>query len=102
MKIKDSPMLSRFAIRTKIAAALGFLLLAFAGTGIFAIVQIRAINASAVDIQTNWLPSVRYLGELRAMTITYRIVVRDYVAATDADARAKFEKTLQMITERVA
>jgi methyl-accepting chemotaxis protein len=95
-------MLSKFSIRVKIIATVAFLLLALIGTGIFAILQLRAINANAVDIQANWLPGVRTLGELRASTITYRIVVRDYVAETDVDARVKVNETLQKIAERTA
>ena len=71
-------MLSKYSIRAKIITTVAFLLLALIGVGIFAILQLRAINANAVDIETNWLPSVRTLGELRASAITYRIVVRDY------------------------
>jgi len=93
-------MLSKFSIRFKIIATVAFLLLALVGTGTFAILQLRAINANAVDIQTNWLPSVRLLGELRASTITYRIVVRDYIAEADVDARMKVNETLQKVAER--
>src|SRR5579862_8747312 len=93
-------MLSKFSIRFKIIATVAFLLLALVGTGAFAIMQLRAINANAVDIQTNWLPSVRLLGDLRASTITYRIVVRDYVAETDVDAKMKVNETLQKVADR--
>ena len=39
----------------------------------------RAINANTVDIATNWLPSVRVLGDLRAGVITYRNVIREHM-----------------------
>jgi len=93
-------MLSKYSIRAKIITTVAFLLLALIGVGTFAILQLRAINANAVDIETNWLPSVRTLGELRASAITYRIVVRDYVAETDVDARMKVSETLQKVAER--
>ncbi|NEV03178.1 hypothetical protein, partial [Bradyrhizobium uaiense] len=41
-----------------------------------AVWNMRAINSSTVDITTNWLPSVRVLGELRAGVITCRNVIR--------------------------
>jgi methyl-accepting chemotaxis protein len=94
-------MLSKFSIRLKIMATVAVLLLALAGTGAFAILQMRAMNASASEIRSSWLPSVRWLGELRASTITYRIVVRDYVAEPDVDGRMKINETLQKITERI-
>jgi methyl-accepting chemotaxis protein len=33
--------------------------------GVFAITQIAKVNASTMDIETNWLPSVAVLGEMR-------------------------------------
>jgi hypothetical protein len=45
--------------------------------------QMYAINSSTVDIVSNWLPSVRVLGDLRATTITYRAIVRSRPLASD-------------------
>ena len=42
------------------------------GVGLLAVRNMQAINANTVDIATNWLPSIRVLGELRAGVITYR------------------------------
>ena len=49
--------------------------------GLLAVSNMRAINANTVDIATNWLPSVRVLGELRAGVITYRNVIREHMLA---------------------
>jgi len=65
-------MLANFSIRAKIAAVVAFLLVAMTGMGLLAVRNMRAIDASTVDITTNWLPSVRVLGDLRAGVITYR------------------------------
>ncbi|WP_315834421.1 methyl-accepting chemotaxis protein [Bradyrhizobium prioriisuperbiae] len=92
-------MLSKFSIRTKITAVIAVLLILMTGMGAFAIRQMHAINASTVDIQTVWLPSVRVLGELRANTITYRSVVRAHVMATDEAGKAAQEKRLAAMME---
>jgi methyl-accepting chemotaxis protein len=55
--------------------------------GALSIRQMYAINAPTVDITTNWLPSIRVLGELRAATITYRAIVRSHLLATDEATR---------------
>jgi methyl-accepting chemotaxis protein len=77
------------------------LLISLAAMGAFGLMQMRSQNAYLVDIQTSWLPSVQTLGELRASTITYRVVIRDMVALTDPEARAKTEKTLETVAQGI-
>ena len=90
-------MLSRLSIRTKIVSVISFLLLAMAGMGLLAVLELQSIHANAADIQTNWLPSIRELGNLRANTITYRIVVRSHLLAPDAAGKDAAEKTLDTV-----
>jgi methyl-accepting chemotaxis protein len=94
-------MLGRLSIRAKIVGALSLLLVAMAGMGVFAIMQMQAIEANAKDIQTNWLPSIRLLGELRSDTLTYRVVVRSHLLAPDATGKAAAEKTLEGVGQTV-
>jgi methyl-accepting chemotaxis protein len=76
-------MLAKYSIRTKITAVVALLLVAMSLMGALNIRQMYAINSSTVDITTNWLPSIRVLGELRAATITYRAIVRSHLLAGD-------------------
>jgi methyl-accepting chemotaxis protein len=92
-------MLSRLSIRSKITAVLVILLVAMAGLGVFAIRKMQAINANAVDIQTNWMPSVRVLGDLRAGVITYRNVIREHMLSELLEEKLAQEKTLDMVME---
>jgi len=94
-------MLAKLSIRAKIIAVISVLLVVMAAMGVFAIRQMQAINANAVDIQTNWLPSVRLLGELRANTITYRVVVRSHILAPDAAGKAAAEKTMETVAQSI-
>ena len=59
----------------------------------------RAINANTVDITTNWLPSVRVLGELRAGVITYRNVIREHMLAETLEEKLAAEKILATVVE---
>src|SRR4051812_24270222 len=72
-------MLAKYSIRTKIIAVVAILLVAITGMGLLAVHNMRAINANTVDIATNWLPSIRVLGELRSGVITYRNVMREHL-----------------------
>src|SRR5436190_17246548 len=92
-------MLARFSIRSKIIAVVAFLLVAMSGMGLLAVKNMRSINADTVDITTNWLPSVRVLGELRAGVITYRNVIRQHMLSETPEEKAAMEKTLATVVE---
>ncbi len=84
LKSREIPfMLAKYSIRTKITAVVAFLLVAMSLMGALNVRQMYAINSSTVDITTNWLPSIRVLGELRAATITYRAIVRSHLLAAE-------------------
>jgi len=69
--------------------------------GAVALLQMRSINASTIDIASNWLPSVRTIGELRAAGITYRTVIRQYMLSFTAEEKQAMEKTLETVTANV-
>jgi methyl-accepting chemotaxis protein len=92
-------MLSKLSIRSKIILVVAFLLVVMTGMGLLAVRNMRAINASTVDIATNWLPSVRALGELRAGVITYRNVIREHMLGETIDEKDSSEKVLQGVVD---
>ncbi|MFH1339862.1 MAG: methyl-accepting chemotaxis protein [Pseudomonadota bacterium] len=92
-------MLARYSIRAKIIAVVALLLVAMTGMGLLAVRNMRAINASTVDIATNWLPSVRTLGDLRASVITYRNVVRQHMLSMTNEEKLAMEKTAVTVVE---
>jgi methyl-accepting chemotaxis protein len=92
-------MLSKLSIRAKITSVVALLLFAMAGMGLLAVFNMRAINANTVDIATNWMPSVRILGELRAGVITYRNVIREHMLGENAEEKAASEKILATVVE---
>ena len=90
-------MLARLSIRAKISVVVALLLVAMSGLGLLAIVKMRSINANTVDIRSNWMPSVRLLGELRAGVITYRNVIRQHMLSETLDEKLANEKTLETV-----
>ncbi|KJC45231.1 methyl-accepting chemotaxis protein [Bradyrhizobium sp. LTSP857] len=86
-------MLAKRSIRTKIIAVVSFLFVAMTSMGLFSVIQLSAINASAQEIQTSWLPSVRWAGELRVQAARYRARMRDQLIA-DEKAKAGIDKNL--------
>src|SRR5689334_1900983 len=92
-------MLSTFSIRAKVTAIIALLLASMAGMGLLAILKMRAINNNTVEIATNWLPSIRELGELRTGVITYRNVLREHMLAESLEHKQAAEKTLESVVE---
>ncbi len=86
-------MLARLSISAKLFAIVSFLFLVIATIGGFAFMQMRAINAAAQDIQAQWLPSVRWVGEMRVQSARFRAVLRDHLIVPDAE-RADVDKNL--------
>ncbi|WP_035639630.1 methyl-accepting chemotaxis protein [Bradyrhizobium sp. ORS 375] len=93
--------MSRMSIRKKIISVIAFLLVAMCGLGALAVASMQSINANTVDIATNWLPSVRAIGELRADINLLRIALRAHVMAETAEAKQAGEKRVNGILETI-
>jgi hypothetical protein len=95
-------MLSKLSIRLKLIAVISLLLMALAGTGLFAISKMQVINDHTVDIATSWLPSVRVLGgEIRTLVYRYHLNLRQFVIENDPEKKAAVEKLIQTIAQEV-
>ncbi|WP_458757211.1 methyl-accepting chemotaxis protein [Afipia sp. TerB] len=92
-------MLSKFSIRAKLIAVISFLLVTMIALGLVAINRMQTLNTNATDIQSNWLPSVRLLGDLRTGVTSYRSVLREHMLVETEDEKAAQEKTLQMLVD---
>ncbi|ABD90331.1 methyl-accepting chemotaxis protein [Rhodopseudomonas palustris] len=88
-------MFTHLSIRAKIIVVVAVLLVAMTGMGLLAVTKMQAINTAAVEIQSDWLPSVRALGNLRAEVVTYRAIVRLHILSETAEAKAAVEKRIE-------
>jgi methyl-accepting chemotaxis protein len=59
-----SHALNNVSIRSKMLLAFSLLFLFTAGLGVFSITRLEKLNASAVDVGQNWLPSSQTLGDI--------------------------------------
>jgi methyl-accepting chemotaxis protein len=95
-------MLANMSIRTKITLVVSSLLITMWGVGFMAIRDMRAINDQAAEIQTNWLPGVRVLAEMRGSVASYRNVVRGHLLSPKIEDKADAEKRLARFLENLA
>ena len=74
---------SKMKIGSKLGLGFGSVLALVIILGVFSLLQLTKINGSTVDMATNWLPSVKTLGELRLDTADVRKDTLNYMVATD-------------------
>jgi methyl-accepting chemotaxis protein len=86
-------VLARLSISAKLYAIVSFLFVVIATIGGFSFLQLRTINMVAQDIHAQWLPSVRWVGEMRVQSARFRAVLRDHLIVPDAE-RADVDKNL--------
>jgi len=87
-------MLSRLSISAKLIALVSVLLISLAAIGMFSVNEMRTINTSTQEIRTNWLPSIRLLGEMRTQAARFRAVLRDYLTGPDENEMADIQKNI--------
>jgi methyl-accepting chemotaxis protein len=89
--------LSKFTIKSQLLGIVLGLLAGLSALGLFAISQIKVINDAAQEIQTNWLPSVRWTGALKSATNQYAGGIPIHILNTDDNAMAEIEKGIEVV-----
>jgi hypothetical protein len=88
-------------IRTKIAVTLGTLVLTMCVTGWFSADRIMRVHETTVDINTSWLPSIRYIGEIRYNMARHRAIISRHVMTSEPDQKAKIEERVRLARDNV-
>ena len=96
----DFSMFSKLSIRTKIISVVSLLLVALAGMGALSATGMRSLNANTNEIASNWLPSIKALGELNAGLLAYRSILRAHLLAETVEEKQTIEKTLEALVQK--
>jgi len=86
--------LANYRIGTKLGIAFFVVILITAGLGAFSIAQLGKINASAGDLATNWLPSIKSLGDIRESVNRLRRSESSHFLATEPAEKNDIEKKI--------
>jgi methyl-accepting chemotaxis protein len=84
--------LSDLKIGTKLSGAFLAVIALTIGVGSFSIAQLAKINANTTDIATNWLPSIRELGEIELALNRLRRSENDRVLDAGGSEEAAIDK----------
>ena len=87
-------------IGKKLGLGFGVVLTLMAALGMFSLLQLSKINSAAIDLGTNWLPSVRTIGELRFDASKARRWELNYVLTRDkTTALSNLSQSLAEVAE---
>ena len=64
------------------------------GLGIFSIIQLAKVNQTSTDLETNWMPSVRVLLEMKYDIARYRAQEAQHIMSTTEADMDKYEKKM--------
>jgi len=81
-------------IRAKVTLSFAVICLTTIALGVFAIQRMGAMNDNLIDLQTNWLPSVKVLGSVAQQTERVRGNVFLFAIADDDRQRAQAQALL--------
>ena len=81
-------------LSTKLVCSFTVLIVLLCGLGLFSLREMSAINAGTNDLATNWLPSIKVVGELRAQLNLFRRAQLLHILSTDPADMQRFEKQL--------
>jgi methyl-accepting chemotaxis protein len=84
--------LRNIRLTTRALFSFGIICLLLVGLGGTELYKMSAINTSVVDLQTNWLPSVRQASKIEAAGLLYRLDARRFVMDDDRQSAASREK----------
>lgn len=89
-------------LRTKLAAAFSAVLLLSTVLGIVGIVNMSKINDQAVEINTNWMPSIDLIHTIDTATSDLRVDELTHVANTDPTKMAEVETDIDRLLKSIS
>ena len=91
-----------FSIRAKLIGSFALLLVLLLGLGGLALQKTGQLRENSADLAENWLPSVRYVAQIRFRANEYRIGLLRHILYTDDAAMATIEREMQEAAQRMA
>jgi len=85
---------SNYKLGSKLGLAFLLIVVVNLAVGLFSIAQIGRINGNVEDLASNWLPSIKILGEIQGMLDDYRHDEADHVMSLDEQQKDEIEKVI--------
>ncbi|HWQ95648.1 MAG TPA: EAL domain-containing protein [Gammaproteobacteria bacterium] len=82
------------SIKMKLLAAFSIILVIVVGLSVFSVVKMHAINAASTEIVTNWLPSARFIANIRSDLLNFRSAELQRLRVTTPAERQGLEQDM--------
>ena len=89
------------SIRAKLVAAFSILTLLAVGLGLLGVLGTQRMREQALNIETNWLPSMRLLGEIDTLTARTSALVLRHTQASDPALVASIETDMDRFGKKL-
>ncbi len=86
---------------SKLMLSFAVVLVLCLGLGIFSVAQLAKVNQTSTDLQTNWMPSVRVLLEIKYDIARYRAQETQHILSETPDDMAKYEKRMAEFLDKL-
>ena len=70
--------------------------------GLFAVAQLEKVNATATELETSWLPSVRAMSSMHTNFVVYRAKELQHIISTSDADMAKYDKQIAELIAQFA
>ncbi|OFA00375.1 methyl-accepting chemotaxis protein [Duganella sp. HH101] len=81
-------------IGKKLIVAFGVVIALTCLLGVFSLAQLVKVNQASTDIATNWMPAVRYLGQIQSSLSRYRISEATHILLSEEADMAATDKSM--------
>jgi methyl-accepting chemotaxis protein len=85
----------------KLLASFALILLISAASGLYALVQIDRVNATATDLARQWMPAARTLQDMRYQLQRYRSQTMQHVIASSSEEMAVYDKSMPKLWDEL-
>mgnify|MGYP001766245461 CR=1 FL=1 len=84
----------RVSVKMSLVVVVGLLTAFLVGLGGISVRQMGQMNAASDEVETDWLPSIRALADVKYTITRYRLIGARHVLSTDGAAMAELDRRL--------
>ncbi|QBE66354.1 methyl-accepting chemotaxis protein [Pseudoduganella lutea] len=92
----------RLTVASKLRLAFGITVALTLLLGGFSLLKLDSVNQTSTEMEVNWMPSVRYAGDMNTATSDFRIAELQHILSHDEAEMTNYERTLEQVGKTLA
>ncbi|MGE5411128.1 MAG: methyl-accepting chemotaxis protein [Clostridiales bacterium] len=82
-------------IRSKLLLSFSITILLTLTLGLFSINKLADVNSTSTDMETNWMPSLKYVSDMNTNTSDFRVAELQHILSLSDQEMSKYEKEIE-------